>query len=101
MRLEKRIRELEKRFNRDPIVVTLADGREHVIGLRRGETPLDVYLRVIGNPDSEEARLIQRCLGIREPGGSRLLEFAKALLAPATEEPFDPGSINISKPVQC
>jgi hypothetical protein len=96
--LEKRIRALEKPFNRGPIVVTLADGREHVIPLRHGETPLDVYLRVLTHPDSEEAQLIGHCLAVREPGRGRLLQLARALLVPLLGESLQRGSLEVSMP---
>ena len=87
MNLKKRIMALEKQLHRDPIVLTLEDGQERVIPFGPGETILDVFQRVMNNPDGDEARIVWRCVAVREPGGSRLLEMAKALHDPVTDNP--------------
>ena len=85
--LKKRTMVLEKKLHRDPIVLTLEDGQERVIPLRPGETALDVYQRVMNNPDGDKGQMVRRCVAVREPGGGRLLQMAKALLDPITVEP--------------
>ena len=84
--LKKRIMALEKQLRRDPIFLTLEDGQERVIPLRPGETALDVFQRVMNNPDGDEGQMVRRCVAVREPGGGRLLQMAKALLDPVTDD---------------
>jgi hypothetical protein len=87
MNLKQRITALEKQLHSDPIFLTLEDGQEQVIPLRPGETALDVVQRVMSNPDGDEGRIVRRCVAVREPGGGRLLQMAKALLDPVIVEP--------------
>jgi hypothetical protein len=98
MNLKKRIMALEKQLHRDPIVLILEDGQERVIPLRPGETALDVSHRVMNNPDGDEGQMVRRCVAVREPGGGRLLEMAKALLDPVTDNPEAPESAQCRAP---
>src|ERR1700733_3103229 len=81
MNFKQRIAELEKYFHSDdPIVAIFEDGSQQTIRLRPGEDVLNLYARVMNNPDCEEADLIRRSVRWVEPGGSKMLELANALL---------------------
>ncbi len=85
MRLEKRIRALEARFIRDPIILEFADGSSQEIC--RGGYLLDLFTVALGGADlsaeqSSELDLIRQSVAAREPGGGRIIEVLRALTAP-------------------
>jgi hypothetical protein len=64
----------------EEITLTMSDGSSEIIHLGPNEDVLDLYLRVLSEPDAPEAQLIARSVGVSEPGGSRMIELARAIL---------------------
>lgn len=85
MDLERRIKELEKRFKSGEIILRMPDGTEQKIKLGRGQDGLDLLVQVTEYPNSPIADAIRRSVSAREPGGGRMCEMARAIL-PSPEE---------------
>ena len=84
MRVEKRVRALEARYIKDPVVLYFADGSTTEL---RGHG--DFLLRLIaaacsgGELKPEQAKLldlVRRSVGALEPGGARMTEVLRCVL---------------------
>ena len=84
---EKRLKKLERQLAPEaPVVLIMSDGSREQLRMPRGGM-LQLYVYLIKNEDSPEAKLLRESIQIIEPGGSHLLELARALLhGPAVEE---------------
>src|SRR5450755_2054384 len=91
MRIEGRIRKLEKKMTSSPLILYFADGSAREI---RGPKYflLDLVCAMNRNPtptQAEQLELIRSATYADEPGGGRLTELIKAL-TPAPADPPDP-----------
>ena len=85
--LEKRIAALESRPQSGEIVLTMPDGKLQTIYLGRAEDVANVFARAMQEPDSPTADSIRRSVSSTEPGGGRMIELCRALLAsPVTKK---------------
>lgn len=84
MRVEKRVRALEARYIKDPVVLYFADGSTAEI-CGHG----DFLLRLVADTCSggelkpEQAKqldLVRRSVGAQEPGGARMIEVLRCFL---------------------
>ena len=84
MRVEKRVRALEARYIKDPVVLYFADGSTTEI-CGHG----DFLLRLLADTCSggelkpEQAKqldLVRRSVGAQEPGGARMIEVLRCFL---------------------
>ena len=84
MRVEKRVRALEARYIKDPVVLYFADGSTaEVCG--HGDFLLNLVADACsgGELKPEQAKqtdLVRRSVGAREPGGGRLTEVLRCVL---------------------
>jgi hypothetical protein len=83
--IETRLAVLEKQFRRGDIVLVMAGGERQILRTPRGKDTLDIINEALNNPDGATAQMIRRCCYAEEPGGSKLVELAQALLGSPTE----------------
>ena len=88
MKFEKRLRAVEGKFLRDPVILDFASGSCQEIC--RGGYLLDLFTAALGGADlsaeqSSELDLIRQSVAAREPGGGRIIEALQALTVPAEE----------------
>ena len=88
MNIRKRLEALERQFaGGGDVVLTMCDGTVKTIALEPREDVLDLFSRVLQNPDSAEAIFIRESVSAVEPGGGRLMELCRAgLLGPIEEQ---------------
>ena len=91
MRLEKRIRALEARFTKDPVVLFFADGSTREIR-GHGNFLLDLFVGACGGADirpaqAEQLDLVRRSVAAQEPSGGRMVELIRGFLHGPAEEP--------------
>jgi hypothetical protein len=95
VRIEKRLRALESRFIKDPVVLYFADGTTREI---RGHG--DFLLNLVadacrgtdrGPGQAAQLDLIRQSVAAQEPGGGRLTEVIRVLLESAEEEEIPGG----------
>ncbi|MGA3027928.1 MAG: hypothetical protein ABSF98_24505 [Bryobacteraceae bacterium] len=84
MRVETRIRKLEARMIRDPIILHFADGTTREVRCR-GTFLLSLMRGVCRGEDlspwqAEQLELIRQSVDAQEPGGARLTEVVRCLL---------------------
>lgn len=84
MRLEKRIRALEARLIKDPVILHFADGSTHEIR-GHGDFLLGLFVGVCGGADlapwqAEQLELIRQSVYAEEPGGARMTELLRCFL---------------------
>ena len=89
MNLEKRIRALEAQFHTGPVILYLADGSTREL---RGQRYflLDLFVGACGGGDLSAGQvaqlgLIRQSVAAREPGGARMVEVVRCVLAAALE----------------
>jgi hypothetical protein len=92
MRIEGRIRKLEKRMTSSPLILYFADGSTREI---RGPRYflLDLVCAMNRNPtptQAEQLELIRSATYADEPGGGRLTELIKALPPDPADPPYPP-----------
>ena len=84
MRVEKRVRNLEARYIKDPVVLYFADGSTaEVCG--HGDFLLRLLVDTCSGTELKPAQakqldLVRRSVGAREPGGGRLTEVLRCFL---------------------
>ena len=88
MKFEKRLRALEGKFLKDPVILDFADGSSQEIC--RGGFLLDLFAAALGGADltpeqAADLGLIRQCVAAREQGGGRIIETLQALTVPAEE----------------
>jgi hypothetical protein len=84
MNLKSRLENLERRFaGPGNIVLTMPDGTERTIPLRRSGDTLEIFKRLIEDPQSPDAIAIRQATCISEPGHGHMLELAAAVFLPA------------------
>jgi hypothetical protein len=66
-------------------VLTMANGSQQKLHLKRGEDVLDLFNRCLKNPDCAEAQAISHAVSISERDG-HMIEAVAALLNSPTEE---------------
>jgi hypothetical protein len=73
------IRQLERRPIGGEIVLTMADGStQRLFG--NGDYALDLFARACRGDKAADIDLVRRSISSDEPGGSHLIELARALL---------------------
>ena len=84
---DQRLKKLERQLApEDPVTLIMPDGTQEELPMTRGGM-LELFRYLINNEDSRKAKLLRASIEILEPGGSHLLELARALLhGPAVEE---------------
>jgi hypothetical protein len=84
MRFERRVRALEARMMRDPVILYFADG-----STRRLHGPGDFLLRLfqgvfgktnVSPGQAAQLDLIRKAVSSKEPGGGRMVELLQCLL---------------------
>ena len=95
MRIEKRVRALEARFIKDPVVLCFADGSTREIR-GHGDFLLSLVADACRGTDpgpghAAQLDLIRRSVYAQEPGGGRLTEVIRVLLESAENEEIADG----------
>lgn len=90
MRLEKRIRALEARFTKDPVVLFFADGSTREIR-SHGDFLLSLVADTcrgtdLGPGQAAQMDLIRQSVAAQEPGGGHLVEVLRCLLDGPAEQ---------------
>ena len=83
MRIEKRVRALEARYIKEPVVLYFADGSTaEVCGY--GDFMLDLFCAACrGDPtpqQNQQLDMIRRSVGAQEPGGAHMTELVRCFL---------------------
>jgi hypothetical protein len=80
MSLRARLEALEGRFrSHQPIFLTMPDTSQRSLAPAHGENILDYALRLVRNPEGEEAAAIRESVAIHESRG-RMIEITRAIL---------------------
>ncbi len=77
--LRSRLEKLESRAVDRAVVLTMADGRQIRIPVRRSRDILKLYCRVLDDPNCPDAVAIKEAVQITEPSG-HVIEMAAAVL---------------------
>jgi hypothetical protein len=79
MNIQRRLKALEQRLIRPPIVLRMPDGRtERLSG--RGNSVFDLLFRAAHGERTPEIELIAQSVSSTEPGGGHMIDLARALL---------------------
>jgi hypothetical protein len=86
-KLEQRLKKLERRLRGGEITMHFEDGSSRIIPLPPGQDACDLFDYVLRNPHGELAFDISRSVSAVEPGGSRIIEFLRAVLPGSLQTP--------------
>jgi hypothetical protein len=77
MKLNQRLKILEREIINEPIVLTMPDGRTKTLP---GSQATGLLARSIGNERTPEIEIVARSISSPEPGGGHLIDLARAIL---------------------